>query len=335
MQGEKEVIGKTPSLTFKWVPWKKTNSAHTIWSQYQHEKLFHSPSFVCTYWVREDREEPSSSDLLPQPPPTSQPGCGFPCHLQTPCDSLAQTGAQTDNSFLLTKSDAEKVNLVKETVVGRWKQSQDLCIWTHSLNPVHLPWAQAGLQNCLPLPMKYLTLNLSEESKAVKSQESPHTPALEQKLPILQLKKTKQGAWGQDQKKGHGTVMRGAQTSQGTGSWTSFLILFPHHRHTSVVPQWPPGSTWGLYLPFTWCLKPVCIYQRPMIYIVLGEMLRLNQRWKLNITLPFWWEEKQSTHLREKQMMAWELGVFPNLIRSLSKLSALQCGLVIMPGIPV
>ena len=58
------------------------------------------------------------------------------------------------------------------------------------LNPVHLPWAdaQAGLQNCLPLPMKYLTLNLSEESKAVKSQESSHTPALEQKLPSLQLK---------------------------------------------------------------------------------------------------------------------------------------------------
>ena len=72
-----------------------------------------------------------------------------------------------------------------------------------------------------------------------------------------------------------------------------------------------------------------------MIYIVLGEMLCLNQRWKLNITLPFWWEEKKNTHFQENQMMAWELGVFPNPVRSLSKLSALQCGLVIMPVIPV
>ena len=72
-----------------------------------------------------------------------------------------------------------------------------------------------------------------------------------------------------------------------------------------------------------------------MIYIVLGEMLCLNQRWKLNITLPFWWEEKKNTRFQENQMMAWELGVFPNPVRSLSKLSALQCGLVIMPVIPV
>ena len=151
------------------------------------------------------------------------------------------------------------MNLVKETVVGRWKQSQDLCIWTHCLNPVHFPGAdtQAGLQNCLPLPMKYLTLNLSEESKAVKSQESPHTPALEQKLPSLQLKKTKQGAWEQDQKKGQwDSVMklsheRGTEGS-GYRKLNKFLdTLSPPQAHfsgPSVTSRIYVGSLPVLYL---------------------------------------------------------------------------------------
>ena len=53
--------------------------------------------------------------------------------------------------------------------------------------PVHIPWAASLplLQNCLPLPVKYLTLNLNEEVKTVKSQRSPQIPGLEQKLPSL------------------------------------------------------------------------------------------------------------------------------------------------------
>ena len=108
------------------------------------------------------------------------------------------------------------------------------------------------MQNCLPLPMKYLTLNLSEESKAVKSQESPHTPALEQKLPSLQLKKTKQGAWGQDQKKGQWDSHERGTEESGYRKLNKFLdTLFPPQAHfsgSSVTSRIYMGSLPALYL---------------------------------------------------------------------------------------
>lgn len=50
--------------------------------------------------------------------------------------------------------------------------------------------------------MQYLTLNLIEGSKVVESWGSPQTPAFEQELPSLQLRKLKQGPWGQNWKEG-------------------------------------------------------------------------------------------------------------------------------------
>ena len=103
--------------------------------------------------------------------------------------------------------------------------------------------------------MKYLTLNLSEESKAVKSQESPHTPVLEQKLPSLQLKKTKQGAWGQDQKKGQWDSHERGTEESGDRKLNKFLdTLFPPQAHfsgSSLTSRIYMGSLPALYLTST------------------------------------------------------------------------------------
>lgn len=120
--------------------------------------------------------------------------------------------------------------------------------------PVHLPWAASLplLQNCLLLPVKYLTLNLTEEVKTVKSQRSPQIPALEQKLPSLQLKKTKQGAWGQDQKKGQWDSHERGTDESGYRKLNKFLdTLSPPQAHfsgSSVTSRIHMGSLPALYL---------------------------------------------------------------------------------------
>ena len=87
------MTGERSSLTFKWISWKKKYSVGPLW-RFQHQIHFIVLLlYVYSYEVREDREEPPSSDLLPQPPPTSWPGSKSPSGCKQFCslDNEAQT----------------------------------------------------------------------------------------------------------------------------------------------------------------------------------------------------------------------------------------------------
>ena len=86
--------------------------------------------------------------------------------------------------------------------------------------------------------MRYLTQNLSEEVKTVHSQGSPQTPTQEYELPSLQLKKLKQGAWGQDQKKRQWDSVRNLDHEKGIGQ--------PGHRNEGQIP-WCSTPTTNIY----------------------------------------------------------------------------------------
>ena len=152
--------------------------AYYLWRRFWHQNHFFILLYVCAYWVGMERKEPPSSKLLPQPPPTSQPGYGYPGHSQPPHDSVVHMMGHRQ----IEASPQQKGNENKWTYSNIWG-------WADEDSPriFHLLWAasQLRLQYYGPLLIKYLMKNLSEEDKTVQSQGGPQTPAQDQELPRL------------------------------------------------------------------------------------------------------------------------------------------------------
>lgn len=170
-------------------------------------KSFHCPFLICTYWSQSTQ----GGDLFPSFDPPSSVPINFSARTQAevlpaaPCDSPAHT-ARLRQQLLLSIREMEKVKLVKEMVVGRWGQSQDLCIWAHPLDasPPSMGCFSATVAELSPVACEILNTESGVRKLKLSSPRGAHKSSPGAEAPKLIIKETKIGAWGQDQKKAKG-----------------------------------------------------------------------------------------------------------------------------------
>ena len=123
-----------------------------------------------------------------------------------------------------------------------------------------------------------------------------------------------------------------AATAQEWGA--NSLVFYSHHKHIPMVTQWPPGSTWNLYLWLSPC-HPHLFFTCPTksAHTDWGPMISkslvscawiksedLTQSWPLNFYSQVRREEDLSS--LESDDNVWKLSVFPYSVRYFCELIA-------------
>lgn len=147
--------------------------------------------------------------------------------------------AQTDNISAHQKGKG-KTDLVEET--GWWADGNRVRICASELTsdarPPAIGCSPRLLAELSPLPMRYLTQNLSEEVKNCPLPGALKLQPKNRELPSLQLKKLKQELGDRTRRRGSDSVENlDHERGTGTGMRGKFLRFYSHHKHISVVTQ--------------------------------------------------------------------------------------------------